>query len=627
MTNAAQAQTVEERARAAAEASRAKTRDSETLLRNYVTPGLAGQPIATLDDSQTFTPDIACQKTATMLDVLVQPSDTGDLGTVRIARDTDLDGILDATSNLPVPVSGICANGLVSCQPGTWDACSYYRWDVDGTKALKLTAVDMSELAGCYCINNSCGSGLAWGNMASVLRDLGGGMVGALTSADPRYAIAQAAIEGPAIRYVGAQSTACAPSTDLAQTTYRANTTQIASDAASTARGNAVFQALEGSAIGTGATLQYRRCTIERRAAVRKPALDDIVRRTAGGYATIRNANAFDFLMGSPADNSLSGASCTLIDFRMTLHVGEPERIVAARLSQFFADDWAQLRIDGQLLGSVPVGWSSLGTPPGACELKKTSHASPDRDLTPWLTAGDHEIWLRVAVAQGGEALAQIHVEVDDGCQTQEDLVDGCAPIAGATGCRLDSELVDGVQTWINGVATGLRPLPQTRLLGGPACPTELTRDFFLKERTYRCRLDTMAEPDTSRAAYILDHSTETMLADRVRQSDGSLITATRAFALPDRGSVPACEAVCKTRAPKPNSEAGLDGVVGAKQNVPTGFDTFFHACTSDNRCPAGAGEEIVEPCGCLDDFPEAVVMMQTVRLAGADMVCTRSAP
>src|SRR3546814_10420347 len=92
---------------------------------------------------------------------------------------------------------------------------------------------------------------------------------------------------------------------------------------------------------------------------------------------------------------------------------------------------------------------------------------------------------------------------------------------------------------------------------------------------------------------------------------------------LPDRGSVPACEPVCKTRAPKANNEAALDGVVGAKQNVPTGYDTFFHACTADNQCPAGPGEEIVSACGCLDDFPEAGDMLQTVRLAGADLVCT----
>ena len=57
------AQTVEDRARAAAEASRAKTSDSDAIQQNYLTPGLAGQPISTVDNSRTFNPNIACQKT------------------------------------------------------------------------------------------------------------------------------------------------------------------------------------------------------------------------------------------------------------------------------------------------------------------------------------------------------------------------------------------------------------------------------------------------------------------------------------------------------------------------------------------------------------------------------------
>lgn len=66
-------------------------------------------------------------------------------------------------------------------------------------------------------------------------------------------------------------------------------------------------------------------------------------------------------------------------------------------------------------------------------------------------------------------------------------------------------------------------------------------------------------------------------------------------------------------------------GVVGAKQNTPTGYDTFYHSCGSENVCPLGAGEELVSACGCLDDFPEAAVMMQSLRLGGADLVCTAS--
>ncbi len=623
----AHAQTMEDRARAAAEAARAKSSDSEALRKNYVTPGLAGQAIATVDNSRSFTPNLACSKTATLLEVMVQPRTTGDLRRVVIARDTDLDGTLDRTFNLPVPVSGICANGVVSCSPGTWQACSPFRWTVDQAAAPALEKVDLSALAGCYCINASCGSNLAWSNIASVLRDIGGGAIGALTTADPRFGVAEAVIDGPVIRYVGAQSTACASNPSLPQSSYRANPALIASDAYSASSSSSVFQALKGSTIGTGTALTSRHCKIERRITVLKPQPDQVISRTSGGYATIGSGTAFDFLMGSPADNSLSGGSCSLVDFRMTLRVSEPDRIRDARLTHFFADDWAQVRIDGELIGSGPTPWSSHGLPPGKCELKKTFHSYPRLDLRPYLSAGDHEIWLRAAVANEGEAFAQIHVEVDDSCRTDEHLVDGCTPIGADPACRLESELVDGVQTWVNGIATGLKPLPQTRLVGGASCPGEITRDFFQKDRTYRCTLEALARPDTSRGAYIIDHSTEVLLADRIRRSDGGYATPTRSFNLPDRGQVAQCEPVCKTRAPKANDAVALDGVVAARQNVPTGYDTFYHACSGDNRCPMGPGEELVAACGCLDDFPEAAAMMQTLRLAGADMVCTGAAP
>jgi len=199
MPISAHAQTVEERARAAAEAAREKSADSEAIQQNYLTPGLAGQSISTVDGSQSFTPSLACQTTSTLLEILAQPGSTGDIGTLRISRDKDIDGTVDQTMTLPMPVSGICANGVISCQPGTWNACRSYKWDIASAGDLKLTEVDLTALAGCYCVNNSCGSNLVLGNMAGALKDIGGGVVGALTSADPRIGVAQAAIDGPVI--------------------------------------------------------------------------------------------------------------------------------------------------------------------------------------------------------------------------------------------------------------------------------------------------------------------------------------------------------------------------------------------------------------------------------------------
>lgn len=619
---------MEDRAKAAADAARAKSADSQALQQNYVTPGLSGQPIMTVDASASFKPNIACQKSATFMEVLVQPAASGDLGKVQISRDMDLDGTIDATMNLPIPVSGICSNGVISCQPGSWAQCHYFRWDVDAARALTLSEVEMPALAGCYCLNNSCGTNLAWSNMASVLTDLGGGMIGALTTNDARFGISQALINGPTIRYVGAQATACAPDPALAQTAYRANPATMVGDAAAIASSSKIFDLLASSPIGTGTVQETRSCAIERQISVEGVTADDVISRVAGGYATITNPGTVDFLLGSPRDDALDGGSCRLFDFRMTLHVGKPDRLLSAMLSTIFFDDWIQLRIDGSLVYSDPGSWTSSGFPPAGCERGRTWYANPGIDLKPYLTAGDHEIWLRVAVGGQGEASAQIHAEIDESCKTTEQIADTCGALAANPKCKIASELVDGVETFRNGVKTGLNPLPQTRIFGTMSCPLELTRDFFKKDRSYRCEIDmgTLPAPDTSRGGYIIDHSTETLLADRVRQSDGSFAETSRGFELRDRGSVPACEPICKTRAARDNVGAAPAGVVGSQQNAPSGYDIFYHACTSESLCPLGPGEELVSDCGCLDDFPEAVVMMQTVRLAGADLVCTDTA-
>ncbi|WP_255245668.1 hypothetical protein [Sphingobium sp. D43FB] len=622
--------TVEERARAAAAASRARTADSDALRSNVVTPGLAGQPIATVDGKSSFTPSINCQKTATLLELLVQPGTTGDLGQVRIARDRDFDGTFDSQTLLPVAVSGVCANGVIACDPGTWEGCRAFAWSVDESQNIGLTQSAMTQLAGCYCLNNSCGSNLAWGNMAGVLKDLGGGVVGALTTADPRIGVAQAQVEGPVIRYTGAQTTACATNPTVDQVRYKAGPTLLAGDAEAVSAASSIFQAIKASPAGLGKAEQISACTISREISMSSPDPQAIIARASGGYATTTpTPDRLSFLMGSPGDDSLKGGKCRLFDFRMTIDVHDRDRLKAVRLARYYADDWAQVRVDGELVTSGPTTWTGLGLPPGKCEKGGPFNAAPGLDLTDYMTPGSHEVWLRVAVGDEGEAFAQIDADLDLACRASERVVDLCAGYAGQSQCHLKDETVDGVATFRSGVGTGLSPLPQTRTVGTGTCTTQLTRDFFLRERRYACAIDTGGQtpPDLSRGAYIIDRSTETLLADRARTADGGVAQTTRPFALPGRGSVPACEPICKTRAARVNSDAAPDGVVSALQNSPQGWDIYYHTCIADNVCPAGDSEEIVSACGCLDDFPEAVAMMQTVRLAGADLVCTATAP
>jgi hypothetical protein len=242
-----------------------------------------------------------------------------------------------------------------------WDACRFFRWDTSATGSLKLSEVELTDLAGCYCVNNSCGSNLVWGNMASVLKDLGGGVVGALTSADARIGIAQASIEGPVIRYTGAQTTSCAAQPQIGATAYKANPNAISGDAYAAAEASSVFQALSASSTGAGTSEVSRNCTITRQITQEEITAEKIIDRVSGGYATYASsAGTVTFVMGSPADNSLSGGSCSIFDFHMTLRVKDVDRLQQVLLTRFGADDWAQIRVDGELVGSGPrwTGWA-----------------------------------------------------------------------------------------------------------------------------------------------------------------------------------------------------------------------------------------------------------------------------
>ena len=622
-----QAQTMDSRARSAAAAAQAKTGSSDALLQNYVTPGMSGQPITSVDNSKSFTPTISCQKTVNLLEVLVQPSATGDIGTVRISQDRDFDGSFDISGTLPAPVSGICANGIIACQPGTWNECHYFKWDVDTAKALKLSEVAMPELAGCYCVNNSCGANLVWGNLDAILKDLGGGMVGALTTADPRVGVAQAQVNGPLIDYVGAQATSCASSPGVGQTSYRGNPAQIQSDAATLAAGNSIFQLLKSSPAGIGKAQQVRDCTIEREISLLPMTFDDIV--TASGSllsVSMCGAGCRIYRIGGTGNCNDPPATFTL-DFQAL----KPERIQSARIIDIYTADWLQARVNGTPVayaGKRP--WLTNALPSGECGVGDTFSVHPNYDFTDVLKQGSALVDVRIR-AHGAHKSGYVDVEIqtDTSCSASERLVDLCAGYATDSACHLTDEDVDGVQTFRNGVGTGLRPLPQTRLFGTGACALQLTREFFLRSRSYQCEIDTgsLPPPDLSRGAYIIDNSTATLLADQMTARDGSVTQTTSPFSLPAQAPVPACEAICKTRAPKVNTAAAPAGVVAAQQNNPAGWDTFYHVCDASNICPAGPGEQIVSACGCLDDFPEAVVMMQSVRLAGADMVCTSAVP
>jgi hypothetical protein len=169
-------------------------------------------PMTTVDGSTSFSGQLQCPNSQKFMEVLIQPGATGDIDTFIVSQDTNFDGTLDYTFRVPFPVSGICANGVITCDPGAWTNCRTYRWTSDTSGRVSLQPVDLTALGGCFCVNNSCGSNLVFGNTQTIMNVIGGGVAGAIQANDTRYAISNVVIDGMDATYYGQNSGACTAS-------------------------------------------------------------------------------------------------------------------------------------------------------------------------------------------------------------------------------------------------------------------------------------------------------------------------------------------------------------------------------------------------------------------------------
>ena len=157
----------------------------------------------TVDGAKTFQATLNAPSADKFLEILIQPSGTGDLQQVLISQDNNADGVTDNVYTLPMRVSGVCANGFISCTAGTWLNCINYTWGADASNNVTAVSASLVDLGGCYCINSSCGSNLVWTNSSIVLKDLGGGIVNAIHQNNPALTISSVSSTPVTITYFG----------------------------------------------------------------------------------------------------------------------------------------------------------------------------------------------------------------------------------------------------------------------------------------------------------------------------------------------------------------------------------------------------------------------------------------
>lgn len=629
---AGNAQTMDQRAKAAVDAVRPNFGAPADVERMMSNPLNGASQFSSFDGQTPFSQPIACMGSNAFLEVFFAPSGAGDLAPVIIRQDTDFDSVFDVTQTLPAPVSGVCANGVVTCAPGTWTSCQASRWSVGAGNVLALEATTLDQLGGCYCVNNSCGTGLAVLNESYILSDLAGGMAGALSAADPRFAVSTVGKTPFQISLSGQSTTACQTPPTLPQTQYASNPSQMAIDAATMSATDPVFQKVVTLPAGTSVTTLDHSCSIEKLANT-VDLVTEVVKVSGSGEYSIEVVSPTEMVLTlGRAGNNYLGKSCTVghIDW-YDIEVLKPAAFVSAVIENGRVDDDLQLHVDGETLVFARRSnfTNFTGGRPGSCDGNRNDKFTVNQDITPLFTDGAlHAFRLRTTVSGVGERFLNIRFKTQ--CTLDRSVVDTCAAYATNASCQLRDETADGVVTWLNGVATGLTPIPSTRTLGAQPCEFRATEPWWRKDRTYRCTAlgqgSELPTPNLTRVKYIYDNSTVTAWADQYTDASGDVVTQGGALGPPEPVVVGACEQMCKTTRAYQNTHLTETTTAGSYQADPIDAEFAFHACPTGN-CPVGPGETIVKDCSCINEFPEAMVMMQATRLAARDLICTTDTP
>ena len=626
------------------------TASGEAINANLTQPLMSSKPLSTFQ-GKTFTTQLSCPSSQKFLEILMAPGPSGDIATLNIQQDTNLDGRLDYLYSPPFPVSGVCANGVIACQAGSWNHCQAYQWaSQTENHQISLVATGLAALGGCYCVNNHCG-GLVMRNLANILGDLGGGITAQITQKHPLYAISKVEVSGPTIQYYGQDRGNCGAAGQGDQSQYFKNPNRLLPKATSSAAFNQTFQLLSSSVAAQDSAYVKQSCTLARQVPLDEVTLDDIIVYNGGSGGVSRcGVDCLQLVLGSEGNNYWNG-TCSLNAHQVSYWVERPDRILSATLVNARFDDHIQVSDNGALIWAHDAAWTDLSDtayPPGTqwwcfgenctpipyCERKTNWNIDPNLDFTPQMaTYGAHAFKIRVAVSGGGEGYAYAQIKVDEGCYVlPEKITDTCQTLQADPLCTLEKETVDGVVVYDHFTPTGLVPIASDKTIVGSSCAVPVSKPWWLKERIYHCQKDT--EYDFSqtlkRAATIKNSATDTGYDDyRLNHATGTWQTLTaHPLVLPEMPAMDTCTQACRTTLTRPaNDVAGLGPTQDQRNNPTTQVESVYHECSAEAVCPLGEGETLVQDCQCLNNFAEATAIMQSIRMAGRDMICTSGTP
>jgi len=617
-----------------------QTEDADALRENFINPLLGKGKLYNLERSRSFTASISCPASSKFLEIIMHPEDTGDVS-FYVNWDSNFDGSMDRSS-LFSSISGICSNGFIRCDPGTWQNCRYYKVVYDGS--LVEMETQRSRLSACFCINNSCGSNLAVKNKEYVLKTFGGVVVSAFHEYDPHYAVSQTDLSDMVVRYYGQSLAECSFPSDFSEGVkrpeiYYDNPYQMKADAQSI-QAESSFTDMFTNLINQQTE---KVCYTKRVITEVKYDLTDVLASSEAQNCPginpgpgVCGTNCLKFTMPIYIHYGGSYRSTLTFDLNKEFIEKITDTISFVWCTQTTGpypctddDGWFVFYVNGIRVASGSYGDSEDcgNAPNGGCWHRVDISTS-------YFHEGSNSVVVVIGGAGGGEGvqagcrIINVYFRFNSplkGCYIDQNYIDDtCEALANNPDCILKDKIVDGVYVLKDRTATGLFPVTECRTI----CEDTFCYDWWTIERHYIC-----SEPDISmenlgkrpeEIISTLSYDGNQAGFNDIRKENESWVSYPDQklnFTLKQGED---CEQVCKVKVPIDKTEVGERGPVVHFRTQGTAYRYDYRECRN-NKCPydPSKGEEVVAPCSCISLFPEAAAALQAVRLAGQDITCT----
>lgn len=632
----ASADTNRDRGKAAAQGVLTQWGSPDSLQNKAMTPLGSSTQMSSIDGSKSFGAQTTCEGAKNFLKLTLVPNGTGDIASMAVDFDGDLDGTPDQHTVLNGPYGAMCDNGMVQCDAGSMNNCHYFRWQADAS-SVSLNPNNpggytntVKDMGACYCFNNSCGTSLLLVNADKILDDAGAGIAVALSQNVARFAMSgKTMLDSTSAQFFG-QTSGCG--TDQKPEQYFKNIGGLEAQGASNRSDpNSTYNKILTSSVSQGHGTTDQACQVNRNITMVNYTNDSVVQITLNGDGEVTSCGAgcAQVVVGKPGNNYLS-ASCGLWTTSANVVVNRPELISAVTLTEAGFDDWLRVRVNGNIVWNADPSWTSESARCGENGNRGTK--SLNQDLTSYFknVAPATTVQLRQDTSwdDKGEGYAVVQFHYNQDCQVQSETIsDGCTSQENNSECSLKDEQVDGTQTIQGYTRTGLTPQQTSKTYTINGCSQTYTRDYFNKQRTYSC--PTTASPyngDAATKRYDSIHQsfdTSTGTYTDTTYSNGTYTSSAQQITnLMPPDTVAACPLMCRTQKPRPGVAVGEPGPTNQLNPNGVAYDYTWRECTESNACPSEAGETVVTACGCRNNFGEAAAAMQTIRQVSEDSLC-----